>query len=158
MPAALPPPPLLPLLTRSVAQLAFDQPPEEIVSIYQEHCRRIFTKSRGRKLSPLHASYSDTNRDEIFRDFAGTATLGEVERWLLITSFRLDGVVDGPPRTTFFPSGRWRPALFTNMPRLHGVVRAQPSPAKPSLAMAELPPLPVARRWSRTWTWSCIMR
>lgn len=91
-------------------------------SVLKHH---FFTKlgSAFRSASPLHAKYDPTARDEIFRDFCEDQTFADIDRWLLVTSFRLDGIVeDGEEAQTFFPSGRWRPALLTNMPRLHGVV------------------------------------
>ena len=117
------------------------------------------------------ALYSARHRDDIFYEYTADRKLADVRRWLLITAFRLDGVVDGNAevtagritshtnislsaassilvfarvscvaakkrattlscrrrgqiitQTTFFPSGRWRPALFTNMPKMKGLV------------------------------------
>jgi hypothetical protein len=103
------------------SMLALGHSPADVARLYEEMSSQIFTRSWLRRLSPVHANYSDVHRDAIFRKYAGGTTFADVKQWLLVTAFNLDGIVPDQ-RTTFFPAGRWRPALFSNMPRMAGEV------------------------------------
>jgi hypothetical protein len=46
------------------------------------------------------ALYSARHRDDIFYEYTADRKLADVRRWLLITAFRLDGVVDGNAEVT----------------------------------------------------------
>ena len=49
--------------------------------------------------------------------------MGDLGRYVLVTSFRADGGDAEHGRNTFFASGSWRPAFFSNVPRASGTVK-----------------------------------
>lgn len=60
--------------------LAFEHTPEQIVEIYNDLASEIFVPSFWRSFSPVHATYDDSSRSHIFRDFTGNKTLEDVNR------------------------------------------------------------------------------
>jgi len=106
--------------------LAMGHSAAECRSFYEEFTHEIFKPDFMRGLSPWHAKYSDTRKAELFRMLfkgKGMETFADLKKWVLLTSFRVDGrVPDDHESQTFFPSGRWRPALFSNIPRNAGLV------------------------------------
>ncbi|GAB5354461.1 hypothetical protein AAMO2058_000120800 [Amorphochlora amoebiformis] len=101
--------------------LATGRTPEEIERLYLEECGRIFQTDLRRRANPTRSKYGDAEREAVFESLLGNATMESLQKWTLVTAFRLDGKVMKKKRT-FFPSGRWRPSLFTNIPKAKGRV------------------------------------
>jgi hypothetical protein len=52
----------------------------------------------------------------------GERTLGQLNKHVVISAFRLDGGPEALGRATLFPVGKWRPCLFSNLPLGNGAV------------------------------------
>eukprot|EP00466_Bigelowiella_natans_P001241 jgi/Bigna1/76761/fgenesh1_pg.43_\ len=128
--------------------LASDISPREIERVYYEEADTIFHPSDlRRRANPTKSKYTDIPKTEVylarlisyvgrvFSRFLGNSTMSDLNKWTLITAFRADGKVMSKKRT-FFPSGRWRPSLFTNIPKAHGRVEPDSSLSLLDAAMA----------------------
>jgi patatin-like phospholipase/acyl hydrolase len=103
--------------------LAGGYSPRQCVDMYRFNAPIIFESYWLRKLlSPLHSSYSDKNKLDICKFYMGDRTLSQLNKRVVITAFRLDGGPEAHGRSTFFPVGRWRPCLFSNLPLGNGAV------------------------------------
>lgn len=106
--------------------IASDFPPDEIQEIYETLAPKVFEPMPlwRRMLAPmLTSSYDGNARSKIFREWCAGRTFADVNRWLLVTTFKLDGY-NPHPAASIFPSNctRWRPGLLTNLPRMQGLV------------------------------------
>lgn len=102
--------------------LAAGYTPAEGLEIYKYNLPIIFHTNVFRRLAPFTATYSDYDRMEVFRHYLGEMTLGDLQKHVVITAFRLDGDLAAKGEATFFSSGSWRPALMSNLPLAQGVV------------------------------------
>lgn len=102
------------------AFLALGKSPAECVELSREYVSKAFHQPLLR-LSPHNASYSDDKKRQLLKHITEHKTFADIDQWILIPAFNLSAE---PIRTntTFFESGRWRPALFTNVPRASGLV------------------------------------
>lgn len=106
--------------------LASDFPPDEIQEIFEALAPKIFTPMPlwRRMVSPFFASSYDSEvRSKIFEEWCDGRTFADVKKWLIITTFKVDGT-NPHPAASIFPSNcnRWRPGLLTNIPRMQGLV------------------------------------
>lgn len=106
--------------------LASDFPPDEIQRIFEQLAPKIFAPVPlwRRTASPFFASSYDSEvRSNIFHDWCEDRTFADVKKWLLITTFKVDGI-NPHPDASIFPGNctRWRPGLLTNIPRMQGLV------------------------------------
>jgi hypothetical protein len=100
--------------------LAAGYAPEEAEEIYKYACPVIFAKDPWRVYNPMKAKYSPKGRMEITKAYLNEdRTLGDLKKHVVITSFRLDGNV-GPMGAFISRNGGWRPAVFSNIPKLDG--------------------------------------
>jgi predicted acylesterase/phospholipase RssA len=103
--------------------LAGGYSPRQCVDMYRFNAPIIFESYWLRKLlSPFNASYSDANKLDICRFYMGDRTLGQLNKHVVISAFRLDGGPEALGRATLFPVGKWRPCLFSNLPLGNGAV------------------------------------
>lgn len=106
--------------------LASDFPPDEIEAIFQTLAPKVFAPMPWwrRMASPFFtSSYDSQVRSKIFDEWCAGRTFADVKKWLLITTFKVDGT-NPHPAASIFPSNcnRWRPGLLTNIPRMQGLV------------------------------------
>lgn len=106
--------------------LASDFPPDEIQQIFEQLAPKVFTPMSPwrRAIAPFFKSAYDSDvRSKIFAEWCGDTTFAEVKKWLIITTFKVDGA-NPHPAASIFPSTctRWRPGLLTNIPRMQGLV------------------------------------
>lgn len=103
--------------------LAGGYSPRQCVDMYRFNAPIIFESYWLRKLlSPFNASYSDANKLDICKFYMGDRTLGQLNKHVVISAFRLDGGPEALGRATLFPVGKWRPCLFSNLPLGNGAV------------------------------------
>jgi len=102
--------------------LATKHSPEAIERAYLEEADEIFRTDLRRRANPTKSRYTDDGKIQVISKLLGAdTTMGDLDIWTLVTAFRIDGKVMSK-RKTFFPSGRWRPSLFTNIPKAKGRV------------------------------------
>ena len=106
--------------------LASGFPPDEIQTIFEQLAPKIFEPQPlwRRAIAPLFTSAYDADiRSKIFADWTDGRTFADIAPWLIITTFKVDGM-NPHPDATIFPTGctRWRPGLLTNIPRMQGLV------------------------------------
>ena len=106
--------------------LASDFPPDEIQQIFEQLAPKVFTSMSPwrRAIAPFFKSAYDSDvRSKIFAEWCGDTTFAEMKKWLIITTFKVDGA-NPHPAASIFPSTctRWRPGLLTNIPRMQGLV------------------------------------
>ena len=100
--------------------LAAGYTPEECEDIYKYACPLIFSKDPWRVYNPLKAKYSPDGRSEICKAYLNEdRTLRDLKKHVVITSFKLDGKV-GQMGAFISMNGGWRPAVFSNIPKLDG--------------------------------------
>jgi len=100
--------------------LAAGYTPEECESIYKYACPLIFAKDPWRVYNPLIAKYNPAGRAEICKAYLDEdRTLKDLKKHVVITSFKLDGKV-GQMGAFISMNGGWRPAVFSNIPKLEG--------------------------------------
>jgi patatin-like phospholipase/acyl hydrolase len=93
---------------------------EECDEIYSFAAPHIFAYNPIRVLNPFRSKYSDRNKQEIMQYYFGERCFSDLVKTTCVIAFRLDG---RKSRThSFFNKEGWRPAVFSNMPRLHGIV------------------------------------
>jgi predicted acylesterase/phospholipase RssA len=102
--------------------LARGYSPSQALELYRHNIPIIFNTNVFRRWSPFHAKYADAGRMEVFEHYFSGVTLGDLGKYVVITSFRMDGGEEFHGNETFFPSGGWRPALFSNLPKAQGRV------------------------------------
>lgn len=94
--------------------------PHECDEIFSFGCPHIFAYDPWRVINPFRAKYSDKNKLEIMRYYFGERRFGDLTKTCVVVAFRLDGRKS--KTHSFFNKEGWRPAVFSNMPRLAGVV------------------------------------
>jgi len=100
--------------------LAAGYTPQECEDIYKYACPLIFAKDPWRVYNPLKAKYNPQGRSEMCRAYLNEdRTLRDLKKHVVITSFKLDGKV-GQMGAFISMNGGWRPAVFSNIPRLDG--------------------------------------
>lgn len=96
--------------------------PEEAQRIYEVYCPPIFTSTPVRRYSLFSARYPEKAKYDAFNRYLDGIRLGDLAKHVLITSFRMDGILSSS-RASFFGDVRsWRPALLSNIPRANGPV------------------------------------
>eukprot|EP00960_Hanusia_phi_P074798 768319-Hanusia_phi.AAC.1 len=102
--------------------LAVGYTPEECQKIYEYACPLIFAKDPWRIYNPLKAKYSPKGREDLCRTYLGEdRTLSDLKKHVVVTSFKLDGKT-GNMGAFINMNGGWRPAVFSNIPKLDGVI------------------------------------
>ncbi len=94
--------------------------PDECDDIFAFGSPHIFAFDPWRAINPFRAKYSDKNKLEIMRYYLGERRFGDLRKTCVVVAFRLDGRKSHTH--SFFNREGWRPAVFSNMPRLAGVV------------------------------------
>jgi hypothetical protein len=105
--------------------LASDVPPAEIEQIFRQLAPKIFAPMPlwRRAVAPFFASSYDAEvRSQIFSEWTQGKTFADIKPWLLITTFKVDGINPHPSASIFGSCSRWRPGLLTNIPRMQGLV------------------------------------
>jgi len=69
------------------------------------------------------AKYDTQTRLNEIRKITGFRKFKDLNELLMITAFRVDGKPPPNDESSFFPSGRWRPCIFTNIPQGQGTVK-----------------------------------
>jgi len=102
--------------------LAAGYTPRECQRIYEYGCPLIFSKDLWRVYNPLKAKYAPEGREDLCRTYLGEErTLKDLKKHVVLTSFKLDGKVD--QKGAFIQlNGGWRPAVFSNIPKLKGLI------------------------------------
>jgi len=100
--------------------LASGYSPSECQDIYEYGCPKIFAKDKWRTYNPTNSKYTAQGREDLCRTYLGDdRTLRDLEKHVVITAFRLDGMV-GNMGAFITRNGGWRPAVFSNIPKLQG--------------------------------------
>jgi patatin-like phospholipase/acyl hydrolase len=115
--------------------IAYGYSPLQCRSIYEAYCPQIFVSSSLRRYSLFSAQYSDAPKLQMLKDFFGSSQLSDLSKYVLVTSFRLDGESPSPRKSFFGDVRTWRPALLSNFPRLLGPVDPDDSLACVDAAM-----------------------
>ena len=102
--------------------LAYGYSPLQCKSIYEAHCPEIFVSSSLRRYSLFSAAYSDAPKLQMLKKYFGSSQLSDLSKYVMVTSFRLDGESPSPRKSFFGDVRTWRPALVSNFPRLYGPV------------------------------------
>jgi hypothetical protein len=102
--------------------LAYGYTPLQCKAIYEAHCPDIFVSSSLRRYSLFSAAYSDVPKLQMLKKYFGSAQMKDLSKYLMVTSFRLDGESPSPRKSFFGDVRTWRPALISNFPRLYGPV------------------------------------
>jgi predicted acylesterase/phospholipase RssA len=102
--------------------LAYGYTPLQCKAIYESHCPEIFVSNTLRRYSLFSAAYSDAPKLQMLKRYFGPSQLSDLSKYLMITSFRLDGETPSPRKSFFGNVRSWRPALISNFPRLQGPV------------------------------------
>jgi patatin-like phospholipase/acyl hydrolase len=102
--------------------LAYGYTPLQCKSIYEANCPEIFVSSSLRRYSLFSAAYSDAPKLQMLKKYFGSSQLCHLSKYVMVTSFRLDGESPSPRKSFFGDVRTWRPALISNFPRLHGPV------------------------------------
>lgn len=100
--------------------LASGYSPKQSEELFSWAGSYIFKPNPWRALNPFKAKYCDRDKEEIFREYFGERTMGDLDKTAAVIAFR----VDGRKSTThsFFNKEGWRPAVFSNMSRAAGLV------------------------------------
>lgn len=93
--------------------MAFGKPPSEIVDLYRNDAKEIYSRSWRRTLMSLwgliRAKYDNDGLQRVLgRVFPADLRLGDLKSQVLIPCFRLDGTFDG--------TRQWYPVFFHNAP------------------------------------------
>ncbi len=93
--------------------LAIGHKPEQLDTLFRQHSPQLFKSPNPRVPVRLRrffrAGYSTEPLKELLKRFCGDARLGELPRWVVIPSFKLDsGQSTGDDR-------RWKPEIFHNL-------------------------------------------
>jgi len=105
--------------------LAAGYTPRECQAIYEYGCPLIFAKDPWRVYNPLKAKFSAKGREDLCRTYLGEdRTLRDLQKHVVVTAFKLDGKV-GPMGTFISNNGGWRPSVFSNIPKMDGVIEPE---------------------------------
>lgn len=97
--------------------------PAEAQRLYMYHCPKIFTTSPARRYSPFVARYQNTHLLSMMQAYFGDLKINELPKSVMVTSFKIRSDPNSQEKTFYKQSGKgWRPALFSNVPRLSGQV------------------------------------
>ena len=96
--------------------LAAGYTPAECDDIYSFSMPHIFAHNPWRVINPFRSKYSDKAKQELMQHYFGERKMGDLDKCCSVISFRLDGRKSDTH--SFFDKEGWRPAVFTNMPKV----------------------------------------
>ena len=110
--------------------LADGYSPQQIKNIYWYHLVQVFSTTPARRYSPFTASYKKEELSKVVELYCGGRRLGDLQKHVIITSFKLTDSMSGPelgragdrdPIRGAIPGApspsRWQPAVFSNIPQ-----------------------------------------